>query len=724
MSSYWDSKSEAIGCLNSLYTFVLFLCSSTILMCLSVFYIVINFVRESWLSYLEKRFPDLEFVKKSTLRSVVDTHRNMGIITLLVTVKGNCDPQKIKRRLMEDIIEKRQSNGQYAYRHLRMSLTTRWGWYAWQKLLPFNMDNHLIFSGPFYRGRPISDSNVQECVSETVSKYLVPDLPPWQITVFRLLTLDKYYILIRFHHMLLSHEGIDLETLFTINKSKSDGGAHQVKIEGIDEDEDEDEEDNDIFTSTSNKRRSNPFQYLYKTPKALPTLFEQIYETFTNTWNEFLSIFDPTENPAILKKPGLKATLAVFVIVIVSVMKQLILHPTSSIKIISSGLTQKGLTWSLLFWSIYNTLNPLSLLGNFIRGMWNIVVSLIKLPLILACEFRSFCFMNDEKYSDTSYIRSFLSIWALVKDCIKESLYYCKLFYGGPRVVSWSNAVPLEKIQAIQDVTGASPSEILITATSASLRDFLVQYSLDVPDTLLTTARYFPQVINKTLTPCGSGILCLPLPIRNPFGVEYDPVTELRAVQQIILRARLKQPALYLASLSQLEFGILTQVMPSPILRLVLNFLSRRFPVILSEVAATDLDDNQKLFVWGQEVEDLMYWKPPQANICMSLTLMTFGNYVRLGVIADALLSPHHAIITSTFAQHVWELAAAAGVSSNYRNYSFVSDESDTPEASRSSRNSTVSSSSLDLDFDENNLNQDDSNHKYPLRKKLQFNIP
>lgn len=108
----------------------------------------------------------------------------------------------------------------------------------------------------------------------------------------------------------------------------------------------------------------------------------------------------------------------------------------------------------------------------------------------------------------------------------------------------------------------------------------------------------------------------------------------------------------------------------------------------------------------------------------MSLTLMTFGNYVRLGVIADALLSPHHAIITSTFAQHVWELAAAAGVSSNYRNYSFVSDESDTPEASRSSRNSTVSSSSLDLDFDENNLNQDDSTHKYPLRKKLQFNIP
>ena len=68
------------------------------------------------------------------------------------------------------------------------------------------------------------------------------------------------------------------------------------------------------------------------------------------------------------------------------------------------------------------------------------------------------------------------------------------------------------------------------------------------------------QSQKKKLASCGSGILCLPLPTKNPFSSEYDPVTELRAVQQIILRARLKQPALYLASLAQLEYGILTQV--------------------------------------------------------------------------------------------------------------------------------------------------------------------
>lgn len=34
-----------------------------------------------------------------------------------------------------------------------------------------------------YRGRPVTETNVQEYISNIVSKYLPPDLPPWQICV-------------------------------------------------------------------------------------------------------------------------------------------------------------------------------------------------------------------------------------------------------------------------------------------------------------------------------------------------------------------------------------------------------------------------------------------------------------------------------------------------------------------------------------------------------------
>lgn len=52
------------------------------------------------------------------------------------------------------------------------------------------------------------------------------------------------------------------------------------------------------------KRRPHPFQDLYKMPKAIPLLYDQLCETFSNNWNEFLSVYDPSENPSILKNPS------------------------------------------------------------------------------------------------------------------------------------------------------------------------------------------------------------------------------------------------------------------------------------------------------------------------------------------------------------------------------------------------------------------------------------
>lgn len=40
----------------------------------------------------------------------------------------------------------------------------------------------LLYPGN-YRGRPITESNIQDYVSNIVSKHLPPDLPPWQICV-------------------------------------------------------------------------------------------------------------------------------------------------------------------------------------------------------------------------------------------------------------------------------------------------------------------------------------------------------------------------------------------------------------------------------------------------------------------------------------------------------------------------------------------------------------
>lgn len=47
----------------------------------------------------------------------------------------------------------------------------------------FNIENHITLYPSNYRGRPITEANIQDYISNIVSKYLPPDLPPWQICV-------------------------------------------------------------------------------------------------------------------------------------------------------------------------------------------------------------------------------------------------------------------------------------------------------------------------------------------------------------------------------------------------------------------------------------------------------------------------------------------------------------------------------------------------------------
>lgn len=47
----------------------------------------------------------------------------------------------------------------------------------------FAIDNHITVYPSNYRGRPVTSSNVQDYISNIVSKYFPVGLPPWQICV-------------------------------------------------------------------------------------------------------------------------------------------------------------------------------------------------------------------------------------------------------------------------------------------------------------------------------------------------------------------------------------------------------------------------------------------------------------------------------------------------------------------------------------------------------------
>lgn len=47
----------------------------------------------------------------------------------------------------------------------------------------FDIENHINVCPSNYRGRSVTESNIQDYISNIVSKYLQVGLPPWQICV-------------------------------------------------------------------------------------------------------------------------------------------------------------------------------------------------------------------------------------------------------------------------------------------------------------------------------------------------------------------------------------------------------------------------------------------------------------------------------------------------------------------------------------------------------------
>lgn len=169
---------------------------------------VVRVSKHIWLKFLSSRYPHLEFIRTDTIRSLLDTHRNQGIINVLLCVKGKIIPwqqhyeaslkdrfifrhsmsylfkkkcnrvyyissfpgalnvEEINRQLKHHLLERRNQNGEFMFPRLRQSLVSCWGNYAWENTL-FRLENHIILANAVYRARPVSDNNIQvSCLTD------------------------------------------------------------------------------------------------------------------------------------------------------------------------------------------------------------------------------------------------------------------------------------------------------------------------------------------------------------------------------------------------------------------------------------------------------------------------------------------------------------------------------------------------------------------------------
>ncbi|XP_014261647.1 uncharacterized protein LOC106673838 isoform X3 [Cimex lectularius] len=651
----WSTKeiNVVVRLLSAVYTFLAFLVALFLIPWLFFMFIVVRICRILFIRWLEKNFNGLEFVQKTTVRTAVDTPRNQGIITALLTVRGPCQLHFIKNRIQADIVE-REKNGIVVFPHLRTILTSRWGTYAWIRgsEKKFCIDNHIVLANTTFKGRPVSDSNIQDYISDIIAKLLPTDLPPWQITLIPTLQ-DKTYLLIRLHHLYLSEDKLSLGELLLLR------GDEHVTVSNSDPWVD-----------------SSILSGVFRTPVVIPQVYEQACESLANWWNELLYEYDPIDNPNATKKPTIKTFIVLLTIMTVTVIKEYMkgenvkLNDLIKIEVAKRNISKK------LFWSsFYNTFKPSNIIKTLFQFIWSTPISIIKFPIRLA-----------KMIVDTPVYLYWLYLGHYV---IKETLYLFKIFYTAPRVifeeiflpeypcnvhqlqtmsfcgrkvVHWSDPIPLEMVKQIKWATSSTTSEVVMSAVSAALRNYFSEANYSVPKAVMTTCHFTPQ--EDLLAHRGqltSGMLCLPLPTQTPVD---DPLACLQALKHSLYKARSTQAPLYLASIYQIDYSLFTTIFPTLFAKACLYLLSRRYAVNVTQVDSTSRMSGNKTrqLLWGQRVEKIMYWRPPQANVGLSLTIISYGDTVQLGVMSDAQLSPHQSTIVTNFTSELYQLAERAGV--------------------------------------------------------------
>ncbi|XP_053994090.1 uncharacterized protein LOC128884623 isoform X2 [Hylaeus volcanicus] len=610
-------------------------------------YPVLTWSRKGWIRFVKWKYPNVVVVEENTIRTILDQFRNHGIYTLLI--QGRSIAEGIRGHLVHLTSSRR---------FLRAGLSTRWGLYVWRDLDYFSVDNHLLNSPCSFRGRPITEFNIQDYVSDLTSKFFPRGQPPWQVHVINCFLRGEecQVCLVRVHHLLLRQEHLAVADFLPL-KQATEGWTCQEP--------------------------ESPFTNLYAEPCALPKLYQKLTESFSNYWNEFLYNNDPNERPEILKKQiGIFQCVKIGMIVLVFLLKELTRQYrkgersrfTDIFSILQREASKRNFGFLVFLRALLMSLNPIDAVHGIILWLWYLAVTLtLKTPVLMLREVRALRSRHKHYYPDTltSMLWYYLPLvlqaglevvsitWTGIKapKIILEELFLKhpqsnRLQTTSPcgrKVVAWSEEVELEVLRKISNMTGATQAEILLTATVDALKQYFRHSGVSIPDDVLATGKFTKQRAIFVQNHEARGILCLALPTRTPL-FEDDLVEILQVIQKNIREARSKQRGIYAITATEVSCGLITSCLPSILLKVMLNQLTRRYSLCLTHV-------DGDLLVEG--VDAVMYWRPPQD---MSITLHRYGNGVRLGVMGDALIGPEHSIITRTFPKSVETLANVVGV--------------------------------------------------------------
>jgi hypothetical protein len=523
-----------------------------------------------------------------------------------------------------------------------------------------------------FKNRPLTEANIQETISQIVSKYMSPDFPPWQVKIIPLANESAFYMMIRIHHLILDEQkNLHVSDMMLLDRSK----GTKLSLTMLSDDQ--------------KRLMKSPLTEMIRKPRNMMEIYENVTDSLIERWNSFVHKHDSLDHhDGLAKMPTRMSEYFASVVMmifnthldykhhVVKLRKTFSADPQLHLRfwmdLMMKEYERRQLSIKLLFGIILNAVNPINVTLEIVKFIWWTVVTWSLLsPWYVWREIeaiRCYVFLNQNVPSDC-IIGFMINYIPILIGAVKEYFYFISLIFNAPRlfieeifsktqisphclqsavsgrkVVSWSKQISCEELKSKSRRNQQTHSEVLLSTVSSCLMNFFEQTEKTAPSHVRINFRSIPYAYLFGTKFVRNGVLGMMLPVEPP------SVRQLVGIRQQILRTRQRQIVTYLMSLIQIKFDFLTTVMPSIWLQVVINFLSRKFSVNIAEVLDMDQPEPAEYFTrFNAEIIDVLYFRTPQANTSTAITIQRFKNEIRLCVMCDANLAGKHHHISSHF---------------------------------------------------------------------------
>lgn len=512
-------------------------------------------------------------------------------------------------------------------------------------------------------------------MSQIVSKYMPCEIPPWQIKVIPLSDESSYYLLIRIHHLIMDEQkNLNIGNMFLLDRSNGMRIAYSLALD-------------EKYLAQS------PLDKIVKPCSNIATIYEDIMDAMISRWNAFVLKHDSLDHhDGFAKRPGNLYDL--FSSIVMVGLNTYIDYRQKSPKVlkgtsdpqahlrylsdlISIECERRQLNFKIALRLILRAIHPFNVLKNSAIFMLRTICIWIFLsPFYILREVnavRRFLFLNEEINSN-SYCGFLIKYVPLTLGAIKEYFYMIQIIYTAPRMfveevfgginkddghylnpalcgrklVSWSDTISIKRLHVKAIKNKLTYAEVMFSTISSCLMSFFEQIKSEekntkIPSYVRVNFRSVPFSYLYGVNSARNGVIGFKLPISEPSSAQFADIHEQ------LSETRKHQIIVYLLSLFQIRFDFFTTVIPSIYLKLLINYVSKKFAISLTFVMGiNEYEPNNMITCYNGEIEDVIFFRTPQSNNSTNITIQRFKDTIRINIMCDSNIEKQH-YISSNF---------------------------------------------------------------------------